>query len=165
MNKRSYRVLQHLLYLLTFFVIATSFYLQYMTHLQPCPLCLMQRGCAFLFVICCLIAMRVASLRAARCLIGLQILSAGAGLFFALRQLWLQSLPADKVPACLPSFDVLLQYFPWPDIVSALFWGTGSCAEMSWTFLGLSLAAWSGLYFLTLVVVSLYAFILLGTQE
>ena len=165
MNKRAYKVLQHLLYMITFLVIISTFYLQYMRHLQPCPLCLMQRACAFLFVIFCLIAMRVNLRKTAITLVLLQALSAAAGLFFALRQLWLQSLPADQVPACLPAFDVLLKYFPWRDVLSALFWGTGSCAEITWTFLGLSLAAWSSLYFLCLVLASGLVFVLLSAQE
>ena len=142
MNKHAYKILQRLLYIVTFFVIATSFYLQYLIHLEPCPLCIMQRACAFLFAIFCLIAMRLHTRKNARIFVFLEVLAAAAGLFFACRQLWLQSLPADQVPACLPAFDILMKYFPWHDILSALFWGTGSCAEVSWTFLGLSLAAW-----------------------
>ena len=64
------------------------------------------------------------STRAKKIVFG-QLLFAAAGIYFAARQLLLQSLPEDAVPSCLPGLDVLVKYFPWTDILHALFWGAG----------------------------------------
>ena len=58
---------------------------------------------------------------------------------FSLRQLWLQSLPADEVPACGPRPDYMLEVFPLSDVLKAMVMGTGNCAEVTWTFLSLSI--------------------------
>ena len=126
MIKRTYRKIQTLLSLITLFVLFASFYFQYFLGLQPCPLCLMQ------VVISC------------------------AGLFFSIRQLWLQSLPAGKVPACMPGLDVLIHYFPWQTVARSLFWGTGDCAQISWHMLGISMPGWSALYFLFMALTGLF---------
>ena len=148
MSKRHFRLVQGLLSLFTLFIIATAFYLQYGAGLQPCPLCLMQRGCAFLLLFFCLTGMNTATLKRSKLVCLLQMMTALAGLFFAARQLWLQSLPAEQVPACMPGLDILIRYFPWQNVLKALFWGAGDCAEVTWQFLGLSMPAWSAFYFL-----------------
>ena len=96
--------------------------------------------------------------------VGLQGLFAFAGLCFALRQLWIQALPADQVPACLPGLDVLMKYYPLRDVLSTLFWGTGDCAEGSWHLLGLSMPAWAAFYFLTMILMSGILFFLLKSS-
>ena len=154
MNKRAYRSLQSLLLLSTILVLWTAFYFQYVGGLQPCPLCLVQRGCAFLFAMFCLMGLCLSTRRRARGVAVFQMLFAVAGLFFASRQLWLQSLPPDQVPACLPGLDVLIHYFPWHDVLRALLWGTGECAEVTWTLLGFSMPAWAALYFFGMFLAS-----------
>lgn len=149
MNKKNYRQMQGLLVLLTLLVLFVSFYLQYgKNNLQPCPLCIMQRGCVLLLLMLGLMGVRLGTQKRAKNIATVQMFFAAAGLFFASRQLWLQFLPAEQVPACLPGLDVLLQYFPWRSVAHALFWGAGDCAEIDWQWLGLSLPAWAGLYFL-----------------
>ena len=125
----------------------------------------MQRLCTFLFAIACLLGLCLHTTRRGKSVVVLQILLAVAGLFFAMRQLWLQSLPPDQVPACLPGLDVLIQYFPWHDVLFALFWGTGDCAEVTWTLLGFSMPAWAAFYFLGMFIASGLLFFLLGRQR
>ena len=81
--------------------------------------------------------------------------SAGAGLAMAGRQLWLQSLPADQVPACGPSVDYMLDVLPWMEVLTTALKGTGDCAEVTWRFLGLSIPGWTAIFFLLLVIVGL----------
>jgi disulfide bond formation protein DsbB len=78
---------------------------------------------------------------------------------------WLQSLPADQIPACLPGLDALLHYFPWQDILHALFWGSGDCAEINWQWLGLSMPVWSLLYFLAVFCAFIFLFLLVNKQN
>jgi len=82
------------------------------------------------------------------CLIGVLFIGL-AGVYFASRQIWLQSLPHDAMPACLPAIDVLIRYFPWTDVVSAFLWGSADCTEITWQWLGLSLPMWSVVYFIS----------------
>jgi len=42
-------------------------------------------------------------------------------------------LPADKVPVCEPSLSYMWEAdFPLKRLVKALFYGDGSCAEITW---------------------------------
>lgn len=164
MSKFAYRRWQILLTLLSLFVLASSIYFQYVKGLQPCPLCLMQRLCVLLLFMFCFIGVAVQSLRGGKIVAWLQFVAAAGGLFFAGRQLWLQSLPAGQTPACMPGLDILIHYFPWQDVLRTLLWGTGECADNSWQWLGLSMPAWSALYFLFLLLASLALFWCLRKQ-
>ncbi len=161
MSKRAYQKLQSLMLLSTILVLWAVYYLQFVGGLKPCPLCLVQRFCAFLFAMFCFMGLCLSTRSRGRGVAVFQMLLAFTGFFLALRQIWLQSLPADKVPACLPGLDVLIHYFPWQDVLLALFWGTGDCAEGTWMLLGLSLPVWSALYFLVMFLASGLVFFLL----
>ncbi len=165
MSERFYRWIQCLLLLFTIVVLATGFYLQYVRGLQPCPLCLMQRFCMFLLILFCLVGGCLTTLKSAKLVAVFQMLAAIGGLFFAIRQLWLQSLPVGKAPACIPDLDVLMRYFPWQDVLHALVWGAGDCAEVTWRLLGLSLPAWGLLYFLGMLTASGMIFYLLSKSS
>lgn len=154
MTKIQYRAVQYGLVWLTLFVLLFSFYSQYILGLQPCPLCLMQRACVFILLV--LMSLSLRTLKRARALTLIECFIACAGLFFALRQLWLQSLPEGSAPACMPGLDILIRYFPMKDVLHALLWGSGDCAESVWSFLGLSMAGWSACYFAFMVLSSLY---------
>lgn len=146
MMKSVYRNWQGFLCLSSAFVLAASCYFQWVKGLEPCPLCLMQRVCVGLLFAMSLLALMMGGKRA-RGMLLTQALLAGSGLYFAARQLWLQSLPADQMPACMPTLEILLRYFPWRDIVHALFLGAADCGKITWQWLGLSMPAWSALYF------------------
>ena len=164
MSRRAYRKIQNLLIWSSLMVLWVAFYLQYMGGVKPCPLCLVQRFCAFVFVIMCLVGLCTSTPRRGRMIAMLQLLFSSAGMFFALRQLWLQSLPADQLSACLPGLDVLIHYFHWQDVFSALFWGTGECSEVTWTFLGYSMPFWSAIYFLMMCLGSVWIYFWLGSS-
>ncbi|CEG55802.1 disulfide bond formation protein B [Legionella fallonii] len=157
MNKLTYKRIQLFLVFATVFVLFASLYFQYYLGLHPCPLCIMQRLCVFLLL--GVLGLSLNTLRKAHFVCLLQILISCAGLYFAARQLWLQSLPAGKAPACMPGLDVLIRYFPWTDVARALFLGAGDCAEVVWSMFGVSMAGWSALYFLFMAVMSLFLFI------
>jgi len=158
MSKMTYRYWQVFLACLSLFVLASSIYLQYVDDLQPCPLCLMQRLCVLVLFVLCLISIWVRWLRVEKVIVFLKSFVAAGGLFFAGRQIWLQSLPAGQTPSCMPGLDVLIHYFPWQDVLRTLLWGTGECAEISWQWLGLSMPAWSALYFLFSLLIALIVF-------
>lgn len=117
---------------------------QFMEHilkLDPCPLCLMQRlwvMLAGLFVIA-----GVAHDPRVRAYPILALLCGIVGAGFSIRQLWLQNLPDDAVPACGPDMGYMIEAFPVSEILTAMTLGTGNCAQVSWTLLGISIAGWS----------------------
>ena len=82
-------------------------------------------------------------------------LAAIAGGAVSVRHIWLQSLPADQVPACGPGLNYMLDVFPLQSVIQEVLAGSGECAEMDWSFLGLSLPAWSLVVFSGLLLVAL----------
>ncbi|QMT58924.1 disulfide bond formation protein B [Legionella sp. PC997] len=156
MRKPTYKKIQTFNAILTVFVLFASFYFQYVVGLIPCPLCIMQRICVFLLL--AVMGLSFRTLKKAHIISLLQIIISCAGLFFALRQLWLQSLPAGEAPACMPGLDVLIRYFPWQTVVKALFWGSGDCAELNWRMLGISMPGWCALYFLFMALMGCFLF-------
>ena len=84
----------------------------------------------------------------------LQLIIGGAGAGFAARQVWLQSLPKDQVPACGMGLDYMLDTLPFTDVLRKVFEGSGECAEKAWEFLHLSIAGWTLVFFIAMTAVS-----------
>jgi len=132
-----------------------GFYLQYAKGLEPCPLCMVQRGFFFaVLAVCAVAALHGPRGRTVVAYAVGTVLFAAGGAAVASRQVWLQHLPADKVPACGPDLFFMLENFPLGQTLKRLFMGTGECAVVDWTFLGLSIAEWSLVCF---VALALYA--------
>lgn len=139
-------------------LLAFGFYLQYGRGLEPCPLCLVQRGFFFAVMAICIVAVLHSPARLGRIIYGLlAALFAAGGAAAAGRQVWLQHLPRDKVPQCGPDLYFMLDNFPLSRTLRTLISGTGECAVVDWTFLGLSIAEWSLLWFAALVVCLVWA--------
>jgi len=136
-------------------LLAYGFYLQYAKGLEPCPLCLVQRGFFFaVLAVCAIAALHGPRGRTTVAYAIGTLLFAAGGAAVASRQVWLQHLPADKVPACGPDLFFMLENFPLAQALKRLFSGSGECAVVDWTFLGLSIAEWSLACF---VALALYA--------
>ena len=134
-----------------------GFYLQYGKGLEPCPLCLVQRGFFMAVMAVCIVAAVHGPGRRGTLLYGLAAaLFALGGAAAAARQVWLQHLPADKVPQCGPDLYFMLENFPFARTLKTLLSGTGECAAVDWTFLGLSIAEWSLACFAALFLYGLW---------
>lgn len=136
-------------------LIAYVLYVQYYEYISPCPLCILQRiafiGMGIVFLIGALHAPRGAG----RWVYAILVALFGAfGIGVAWRQLWLQTLPADQVPSCGPGLGYMLDTFPLAQTLKMVFTGSGECAEVHWTFLGLAMPAWS---LICLLALSLWA--------
>jgi disulfide bond formation protein DsbB len=130
-----------------------GYYLQYVQGLEPCPLCMVQR--AFFYVVMALFVLAAihAPGRAGTAVYtGLIVLFAAGGAAAASRQVWLQHLPKDKQPQCGPDLFFMLENFPLSRTLEKLLYGTGECANVDWTFLGLSIAGWALVWFIALGV-------------
>ena len=126
-------------------LLAFGYFLQYVQGLQPCPLCLVQRGFFYAVIAVCVIAaLHGPGIKGIVAYAGLAGLFAIGGAAVAARQVWLQHLPPDKVPACGPDLFFMLENFALSNVVQkVLITGTGECAKVDWTFLGFSIAEWS----------------------
>jgi disulfide bond formation protein DsbB len=124
-------------------LMAYALYAQYQLDLAPCPLCVFQRiaviamGCIFLAA-----GLHNPGYSGARVYGVLLVLAAGMGITVAGRHLWLQNLPPDQVPACGPGLDFMMDSFPLAEVLQMVFTGSGECADIAWSFLGLSMPAW-----------------------
>lgn len=164
MKRMTYRNVQNFLLFFTILVLVFAFYSEYIQKLEPCPLCLMQRFCAFLFGFLCLTGLALRTLHRARMLAIIQTIIACLGLYFASRQLWLQSLPIDQPQICLPGLDALTHYFSLSVVLKAFFWGSSACSEVTWRWLGLSMPGWSAAYFIVMAIVNIIIAILLSLR-
>lgn len=138
-------------------LLGVAFYMEYVMGLEPCPLCWLQRfgfmGAGLVSLLAFLHGPTGWGVRVYGFLLAL---TAGTGLGIAGRQLWLQSLPADQVPACGPSVDYMLEVLPWMEVLTTALRGTGDCAAVVWRFLGLSIPGWTAVFFSGLVLVGLF---------
>ena len=133
-------------------LIGFAIYSQHRWYLNPCPLCIFQRiafaalGVVFL----------LGGLFAPRGIVGrrawgvVALIPALAGIGIAGRQVWLTHLPPDQVPACGPPLDFMMEASPLADVIRQVLTGSGECAKVDWTFLGMSMPAWSLTWFLLL---------------
>ena len=127
-----------------------GYYLQYFQGLDPCPLCQVQR--AFYYLVGLAFLAGAVHGRLVPAYSSLAALFALGGIGTAGRQVWLQHLPADKVPQCGPDLAFMLKNLPLSRTLEKLFTGTGECAVVDWTFLGLSIAEWSLAWFAALAL-------------
>ncbi len=154
---RSTRPFFAALLLLCAALLGFGLYLQFHRGLAPCPLCIFQRlaymGVGVVALLGLLQGPRsrgwVWSYGGALALLAL----VGAGV--AGRQVWLQHLPPDQVPSCGPGLNYMLSTFPLSQTLRMVFTGSGECAEVHWTFLTLSIAEWSLIWFLLIIAAAL----------
>jgi disulfide bond formation protein DsbB len=137
-------------------LIGWALWLQYGEGLDPCPLCMFQRVCVIAVGVLFLIAAVHNPERPGAALYALlTLLVAGAGAGFAGRQIWLQALPKDQVPACGMGLSYMMESMPWLDVFTRVLKGSGECAEKAWVFLGLSIAGWTFVFFVGMIVAAI----------
>jgi disulfide bond formation protein DsbB len=124
-------------------LLAYAYYAQFELHLEPCPLCIFQRVGVFVLGMVFLIAALHDPKPFGRRLYGLLLaLAALAIMAVAARHLYIQSLPPGTVPACGASLDFMLKVFSLSEVLVKVLTGSGECAKVTWTFLGLAMPAW-----------------------
>lgn len=130
-------------------------YTQYYEGLEPCPLCMTQRFFYCLIGAFALLGFVHKPASTGRKVYGgLMALAASGGIASAGRQVWIQHLPPEQVPACGPSLEYMLEAFPFSQTLKMLITGDGNCAEVIWSFVGLSMGEWSLLWFIGFFIAS-----------
>ncbi len=132
-------------------------YMEHVMLLSPCGLCITQRVFVIFCGLTCLVSAihnpgpqgqkLYAFIAAAMCVFGS---------YFAGRQIWLQHLPEDQVPACGPGLTYIYDNFPFIETLNFLLKGDGNCAEVQFRFLGLSIPEMSMVAFVALFSLCLY---------
>ena len=154
----TYRNLQVFLVLMA--VIGMSFalfFLQRYMGFSPCPLCIFQRiGLMVMGGFALVAAVFNPKTIAVRLVLWLGSLAGiGWAAIVAGRHVWLQHLPADQVPSCGPGLDYWLDTLPMQQVLKEVFAGSGECASIDWTFMGLSIPEQSLILFSILILVHL----------
>ena len=130
--------------------------------LEPCPLCITQRmffmGLGVLFLIGAFV--KPASLMQ-KIFAALQVLTALGGAGWAIRHWYLQAHKNEIIADCGVGFDYMFDNFPLKKMFTLIFRGTGDCAAIDWTFLGLTLPQ---LALITFVGFTVYALFLLKAK-
>ncbi len=135
-------------------LIGFALYLQHVQDLDPCPLCIFQR--------IVIIALGAVSLVAfvqnplgwgQRVYAGIALALSAAGAALAARHVWIQAYPESI--ECGPGLDYMLEQFSLTEVFSKVLKGTGDCADILWTFLGLSIPGWTLVVFALFFLVSL----------
>jgi disulfide bond formation protein DsbB len=141
-------------------LLAYALYVQYGMLMLPCPLCVLQRiafaalGLAFLVG-----GLHAPNGRAGRAAYGLlALVPAAVGAGIAGRHVLLQSLPASEVPLCTNmGLDFMLEAMGPMKALSSVLSGSGECAKIDWTFLGISMPGWTLAWFVGLGLGALWA--------
>jgi disulfide bond formation protein DsbB len=148
-------------YLLGFFasfgLVALALWIQTTYHLEPCPLCISQRkvfmGLGLLFLIAAIhnpqkpVWIKLYAL--------LQTLTALGGAGVAIRHWYLQAHKEEMLVDCGVGFDYMFDNFPLKKALTLVFRGTGDCAAIDWTLLGLSLPQLALIAFMSMATYAL----------
>ncbi len=144
-------------FIASYALVGLALWIQTRYQLNPCPLCISQRmvfmGLGLLFLLGAFIPPQAACKRTVA---GLLVLTALGGAGVALRHWWLQAHRDSIIADCGVGFDYMFENFPLQKALTLVFRGTGDCAAIDWTFLGLSLPQLALLAYLGLAAYALY---------
>jgi disulfide bond formation protein DsbB len=124
-------------------LMAYAYYAEHVLHLEPCPLCMLQRIGIVSMGAIFLIASAHNPRSWAKQLYGaMLVLLALATIGVAARHLYVQSLPPGTLPACGAPLEVMLRFAPWREVLAKVLTGSGECSKVDWRLLGLAMPAW-----------------------
>ena len=141
-----------------FALIGFAIYSQLQWGLEPCPLCIFQRlAFAALGLVLLVAGIHAPRGPGGRTIYGLLGFAAAAvGIGIAGRHVWLQMHPPGFA-TCGAPFAFMRETMDTPTLIQKVLTGSGDCGTVDWTFLGLSMPAWSLVWFLLLAAVALIA--------
>jgi len=132
-------------------LLAFGLYLQHVVGLEPCPMCVVQRYALVLVAVFAALGAVFRQKAAQLVFAALAVLLAVGGAFTAARQSWLQWYPPESF-SCGRDIYGMIETFPLKRAIPMIFRGSGDCTKIDWTFLGLSIANWSFVWFSVAIV-------------
>ncbi len=145
-------------------LIAGAYIFEVIGYYDPCPLCILQRW-SFALIALCGLLMLIPNLHIilTKGLLFLASLFSLGGGIIAGRQIYLQNLPNDQIPACAPPMDFLMDTLPFFEVIQTVLLGDGNCAEYEWRFI-FNFAEWALIFFIFLFFYNLL-FLLKGKTK
>jgi len=131
-------------------LILAAYIFEVVGYYDPCPLCILQRW-SFALIALCGLLMLIPNLHIilTKGLLFLGGLFSLGGGIIAGRQIYLQNLPNDQIPACAPPMDFLMDTLPFFEVIQTILVGDGNCAEYEWRFI-FNFAEWALIFFIFL---------------
>jgi len=135
-----------------------ALYVQYELFEEPCPLCILQRV-AFIWIGAVALVAFIHNPRGRGRFVYAAFLTFGGiiGMAVAGRHVWLQNLPPDRVPECGAGLNYMLDTMPFGEVFLQVLRGSGECAQIGWTFIGLSMPWWTLFWYIGLTAVTWWA--------
>ncbi|MES2012137.1 MAG: disulfide bond formation protein B [Pseudomonadota bacterium] len=137
--------------------VGLALWIQTRYQLNPCPLCISQRmvlmGLGLLFLVA---AIQNPAQVGRRIYAALHMLTALGGAGVAIRHWWLQAHRDTMVADCGVGFDYMFENFPLKKALTLVFRGTGDCAAIDWTFLGLTIPQMALIAFIGFAAYAVY---------
>lgn len=141
----------------SFTSVGLALWIQTRYQLNPCPLCISQRmvliGLGLLFLTA---AIHNPAQLGRKIYAALHIMAALCGAGVAIRHWWLQAHRDSMVADCGVGFDYMFENFPLRKALTLVFRGTGDCAAIDWTYLGLSIPQMALITFIGFACYALY---------
>lgn len=141
-------------FLKCFGLVGLALWIQTRYSLEPCPLCISQRivfmSLGVLFLVAAIVpkCLKLQSI--------LQVLTAIGGAGVAVRHWWIQAHKEEMIADCGVGFDYMIENFPLEKALTLVFKGTGDCAAIDWTFIGLTIPQMSLIAFIGFGAYAIY---------
>ena len=140
-----------------FALVGLALWIQTAYKLEPCPLCISQRiifmSLGILFLLAAFVKPETIF---SKILTVFQVLTALGGAGVAIRHWYLQAHRGEIIADCGVGFDYMFDNFPLQKAFKLIFRGTGDCAAIDWTVLGLSLPQLGLIAFIGFGIFALY---------
>ncbi|MEK9826332.1 MAG: disulfide bond formation protein B [Methylotenera sp.] len=134
--------------------VGLALWIQTRYNLEPCPLCISQRivlmSLGVLFLVAALLG------KFPKFFAVLQVLTALGGAGVAIRHWWIQAHKESMIADCGVGFDYMFENFPLEKALTLVFRGTGDCAAIDWTFLGLTIPQMALITFIVMAGYAIY---------
>lgn len=133
--------------------ILAALVMQHVFDMEPCALCISQRiGIMAVGAVALVACLHNPKLLGIKVYSVLGIAFATIGGAISARHIWIQNLPEDQAPLCGPGLGYMFETRPIFDALSLLLKGDGNCADVLFTFLGLSIPGWTLVAFAGLIL-------------
>lgn len=144
-------------FILVMLMLLGSYYLEYVQHVMPCLLCLLQRYICYLLIVFFSVEFFVLRVRALRIAINVgAFLSGFGGLALALRQIWLQYVSTQSNETCLPNPHFILTHFPLSQVWRLMVSSNSECGREIYHLWGMPLSVISAIVFVYFVCSTIF---------
>jgi disulfide bond formation protein DsbB len=135
-----------------------ALYAEHWLDFEPCPLCIFQRVGVIAMGVAFLLSALLAVPRArwgGYVSVGLIVLATAIAAGVSGRHVYVQSQPPGTFESCGSSLEWMMEINPLFEVIRKVLSAPGECANIDWTFLGLSMPAWVLIWSLLLGVLGL----------